>query len=375
MSWEKVKLDDIAKINKGKKHEEIPFSDGVTRYIQIEDLHGGINYRYTNELGVVVNKSDIIIAWDGANAGKVCVGLEGTIGSTLARIRFISNDVNPNYVNRFLSSKFEEIKRQRTGATIPHVNGTALRNIEIPLPPLHIQQHIAEVLDKADALRQKDQLLLQKYDELAQTIFYDMFGDPVKNEKGWEVKKIRELVTEVKYGTSAPATEIGDYPYLRMNNITFGGELNLSDLKRINASDEEYKKYGTRRGDLLFNRTNSKELVGKTTVVDTDEKMIIAGYLIRVRFNKNVLPEFVCSFLNCRHGKMLLQSMCKNIIGMANINAQELQNIEIIQPPILLQELFVRRIKSIKTIKINQNLTLDTSNSLFKGLLQSSFNN
>jgi hypothetical protein len=120
-----------------------------------------------------------------------------------------------------------------------------------------------------------------------------MFGDPVENPMGWENGTIRDIVTEVKYGTSKPADEGGQYPYLRMNNITYEGQLDVSNLKYIDVPEREIEKYIVRKGDVLFNRTNSKELVGKTCVFDLDEPMIIAGYIIRVRTNNRAVPAYI----------------------------------------------------------------------------------
>ena len=126
-----------------------------------------------------------------------------------------------------------------------------------------------------------------------------------------------------------------------MNNITYNGELDLTDTKTIDVPDEELDKCTVRRGDLLFNRTNSKELVGKTCVYNRDEMMVLAGFVVRVRLNDRALPEFVSAFMNTDFSKQMLLGMCKAAIGQANINAQELQNIGIYIPPLQVQKDFV----------------------------------
>ena len=126
-----------------------------------------------------------------------------------------------------------------------------------------------------------------------------------------------------------------------MNNITYDGKLDLSDLKRINIPEQELEKCSVRKGDVLFNRTNSKELVGKTCLYDRDELMVLAGFIIRVRVNSRILPEFLVAYMNLPYTKQLLLSLCKAAIGQANINAQEFQNIPIYQPPVELQERYV----------------------------------
>ncbi|MCR5165548.1 MAG: restriction endonuclease subunit S [Thermoguttaceae bacterium] len=163
------------------------------------------------------------------------------------------------------------------------------------------------------------------------------------NEKKWEVGTIRDIVSEVRYGSSRKAADgnSGQYPYLRMNNITYGGELDLTDTKTIDIPEEELPKCTVKRGDVLFNRTNSKELVGKTCVYNRDEMMVLAGFIVRVRLNERALPEFVSIFMNTDFSKQMLLNMCKTAIGQANINAQELQNIDIYIPPIEVQREFV----------------------------------
>ena len=127
---------------------------------------------------------------------------------------------------------------------------------------------------------------------------------------------------------------------------------NLSSIKYINVSDNEVEKYVVRKGDILFNRTNSKELVGKTCVFKEDIDMIIAGYIIRVRVNEKVNAEYLSAVLNSKYGKNTLFDMCKAIVGQANINAQELQNIKIIIPPIELQNQFAEFVEQVEKQKV-----------------------
>ena len=107
----------------------------------------------------------------------------------------------------------------------------------------------------------------------------------------------------------------------------------MTDTKRIDIPDNELDKCTVRRGDVLFNRTNSKELVGKTCVYNRDEMMVLAGFVIRVRVTERILPEFLSAFLNTDFSKRMLLGMCKAAIGQANINAQEMQDIGIYLPP------------------------------------------
>lgn len=200
-----------------------------------------------------------------------------------------------------------------------------------------------------------------------------MFGDPVKNPKKWEKATIGELTTDVRYGTSKPAVDGGKYPYIRMNNITYNGYLDLENMKYIDVADDEIEKCIVRRGDVLFNRTNSAELIGKTCVFDLDEPMIIAGYIIRVRLNKRVLPIYISSFLNSNYGKNLLKGMAKGAVNQANINAQELKSINIIVPPIELQNEFATFVQQVDKLKFEMRQSLEELEDNFNSLMQKTF--
>ena len=213
---------------------------------------------------------------------------------------------------------------------------------EIPVYDENRQQEIVDRLNRISELIEKRQEQLVQLSELVKSRFIELFGVYPSNPKGWETATIRDIVADVRYGSSRPAVDGGKYPYLRMNNITYGGELDLTDTKRIDIPDNELDKCTVRRGDVLFNRTNSKELVGKTCVYNRDEMMVLAGFVIRVRVTERVLPEFLSAFLNTDFSKQMLLGMCKAAIGQANINAQEMQNIGIYLPPTELQRQFVQ---------------------------------
>ena len=158
-----------------------------------------------------------------------------------------------------------------------------------------------------------------------------------------------------------------------MNNITYGGELDLTDTKRIDVPENELDKCTVRRGDVLFNRTNSKELVGKTCVYNRDEMMVLAGFVIRVRVNELVIPEFLSAFLNTDFSKQMLLNMCKTAIGQANINAQEMQDIGIYVPPIDLQRQFAAFIAQTDQQKLTIQHSLAKLELLKKALMQKYF--
>ena len=185
-----------------------------------------------------------------------------------------------------------------------------------------------------------------------------MFGDPVINPKNWEKVYIGDVVTEVKYGTSRPAIDGGKYAYIRMNNLTYDGHLDLSDIKRIDIPDNEIEKCIVHKGDVLFNRTNSVELVGKTCVFNENEDMVIAGYIIRIRLKPYVLPLFLSSYMNTDVLKKRLREIAKGAVNQANINAQELKAIDMYLPPLDIQNQFADFVKKIDKSKFDVQLLI-----------------
>lgn len=274
------------------------------------------------------------------------------------------------YLYYFLDKYVETLREQSIGGVIKYIKLGNLTEASIPLPPLDEQHKIAAVLDKVSNLIAKRRQQLDKLDELVKSRFIEMFGVYPANPMGWEIGTIRDIVTEVRYGSSRPAVDGGKYPYLRMNNITYGGELDLSDTKRIDIPDNELDKCTVRRGDVLFNRTNSKELVGKTCVYDRDEMMVLAGFVIRIRVKDCILPEFLSAFLNTDFSKQMLLGMCKTAIGQANINAQELQNIGLYLPPVELQRRFIQFKKETDKSKYRQEKCIGFFQCLEKSIRQ-----
>ena len=269
----------------------------------------------------------------------------------------------------------EYLTANSSGSTFKSIKMNQLQKMVFDLPSLEEQDKIVSCLDAAADVIDSRQRQLRTLDTLIKARFVEMFGTYPANEKGWPTGTIRDLVTEVRYGSSRKAAEgeSGKYPYLRMNNITYGGELDLTDTKTIDVPEEELDKCTVHRGDLLFNRTNSKELVGKTCVYNREEMMVLAGFVVRVRLNEKALPEFVSAFMNTDFSKQMLLGMCKAAIGQANINAQELQGIGIYIPPLETQKSFVLFKEKVDKSKFVVQKALNEAQLLFDSLMQKYF--
>ncbi len=305
----------------------------------------------------------------------------GTVNLTQPKSYITGNamcldDVDDNTVEikfLFYAMQSYDFTKVISGSAQPQITREGLGKVEVALYPLDLQKQIVNRLCKVDELIERRRQQLKELDGLVKSRFLELFGAYPENEKGWPIGTIRDVVSEVRYGSSRPAVDGGQYPYLRMNNITYGGELDLSDTKRIDVPDNELEKCTVRRGDVLFNRTNSKELVGKTCVYNRDEMMVLAGFVIRVRVNEKVLPEFLSAFLNTDFSKNMLLVMCKTAIGQANINAQEMQDIGLYLPPIDLQQQFVDFKAQVDKSKLAVQQGLQKLEILKKSLMQQYF--
>lgn len=330
--------------------------EGYVRMLQIRDYSQGdakfIQYVKDTKKLHKCTKDDIMLSRYGY-IGQAFIGLEGAYNVALVKVIKKAEIHTPYLLCYFQSYYFQHFLLSNVGAraTIPGFNKDELENALIRIPEMCEQIEIASKITKVDELIGFHKQQLNVLDTLIKSRFIEMFGDPKLNPRKWDMVTIGDIATDVRYGTSRPATEGGKYPYLRMNNLTYEGHLDLTDLKHIDIPDNEIEKCVVRNGDVLFNRTNSVELVGKTCVYNLDSDMIIAGYIIRVRIDDRVLPVILSSYLNSTVMKEQLRSMAKGAVNQANINAQELRSISIYLPPITLQHEFATFVEQVDKSK------------------------
>ena len=292
-----------------------------------------------------------------------------------------SQQVFSKYVYYYLSGNIHILENGFKGAGLKHISKDYLQNIEIPLPPLATQQKIAKILDKADELRQYNQQLIAKYDALTQSLFLDMFGDPVRNEKGWEVANFSKILSKIESGWSPvcenkPRIDKKEWAVLKLSSVSYG-IYNPKENKRYefevpkNKEDCEVKK-----GDLLFTRKNTYHMVGTSVFVyETEPNLLMPDTVFRLKYLKDKTnPLFLFFLLN--HNKFILeiQSLASGTSGsMPNISKAKLLNKELILPPIALQNQFADRIHLIEIQKQQAQEALAKSQALFQGLLQQAF--
>ena len=293
----RYKLGEICEIVSGStpKTDVAEYWDGTEKWITPAELNDESyiiydSVRKLTELGVKKTgltpfPEGTVILSSRAPIGKVAIaGCEMCCNQGFKNL-ICSDIINNRYLYWFLKGNTAYLNSLGRGATFKEISKQIVASIEINVPSQAEQLAAVEQLEKVTDVIRSRRAQLQKLDELVKARFVEMFGAYPLNPMGWKKGTIRDVVADVRYGSSRPAVDDGKYPYLRMNNITYGGELDLSDVKRIDVPENELEKCTVRRGDVLFNRTNSKELVGKTCVYDRDEMMVLAGFVIRVRVN------------------------------------------------------------------------------------------
>ena len=321
----------------------------------------------------IVPKNSIFVTCIG-NIGKIGVATENLAFNQQINAIIPNENVNLDYLCYAIFANKTRLQDIANAPIVPLLNKSQFSEFELEFDmDINTQTRIVHELNTVSniILKYKQELLL--LDELVRARFVEMFGDPIENQKDWEVVKIRDIVTDVRYGTSKPAVEGGRYPYLRMNNLTVDGGLDLSDLKYIDIPDNEIEKCVVRKGDILFNRTNSIDLIGKTAVFNLLDDMVIAGYIIRIRLNNQILPDVFSQYMNLEVMKKVLRGMAKGAVNQANINAQELQSIKVYIPDMELQKQYVEFKEEIDKSRSRIQKSLEESQELFDSLMQEYF--
>ncbi|MCD8401859.1 restriction endonuclease subunit S [Tenacibaculum finnmarkense] len=340
-------VKDLFSIKKGKKGIQ---SDKGIRYIQIGDLRNDDNLKYglADVKNVLCTKLDVLIAWDGANAGTIGYNLEGILGSTLAKLTPKNNNIDTCYAGRFLQSKFSYLRSNCTGATIPHISRPSLENLKIPLPSLEIQKKIASILDEADKIRQLNKQLIDKYDALTQSLFLEMFGDPVLNPKGWEIFSFKDVI-DIRNGKNQKKVlnKKGKYPIY--------GSGGIMDYADDFISHENSVIIG-RKGNI------NKPILVKEKYWHVDTAFGLNPNLEILDYN---YLYFFCKRYNFeQHNKT---------VTIPSLTKATLLNVKIPIPLLKFQNEFSERVKIIENQKKQAQESLQKSEDLFNSLLQKAF--
>lgn len=343
--WPMVRLGDVVEF---LDHLRKPVASelrgvGEVPYYGANGQQGWIDdYLFDEEL--------VLVAEDGGNFLNPKKGVAYKISGKAwvnnhAHVLRATEIVDIDYVHYVLRNY--DFVKYITGSTRAKLTKSNLKRVGIPLPPLDEQRRIAKILDEVDEALVRVNQSLGDLLLLKQELFTDLFLT-IRRES----TTIGEYLESTQYGTSDKANENVGIPILRMGNVSYNGEIDLSDMKYIELDIKDREKYSLKAGDLLFNRTNSKDLVGKTAVVPAlVGEYTYAGYLIRCRVNDKAVPEYISGFLNSVLGKKILRNTAKAIVGMANINANELKRLPIPKASLDEQQEFASSISRIEVVE------------------------
>ena len=268
-----------------------------------------------------------------------------------------------------------------SGATFAEVSKTQLEKFAIPLPPLAEQQRIAAILNEqmaaVDRARVAAEAQLAAAKELPAAYLRAVFGSP--EAQTWSEVLFSEVCDgDGQYGISEKATiEPIGVPILRMGNI-FEGRLLWDDLKYVSIPEGERLKYLLDKGDLLFNRTNSMELVGKSAVFDGSREAVFASYLVRFRIaTEKADPAYVGAFINSQYGRKFIEANMGRAIGQVNVSASTMRKMPIRLPPLVEQQRIVamlsERTAAVEHVRKALTAQLDAISRLPASLLRRAF--
>ena len=329
--------------------------------------------------------SDILIERSGGSETQP-VGRIGYITDEMAKTDYafanfiqrisLNDEVNAKFVYYCLQQMYEMgitagMQSQTTG--IRNLDWKQYMKILLPKPTLSEQSAIAAILSKVDEAIAAVQGSISAAERLKKSLMQNLLTGRMKPDgtlrteeefyldekfgrvpKGWEVKKVTEVADYVQYGLNQASSEKGKIPMLRMNNIV-KGKMTNAPLVYVELNDSLLQQYKLEKGDILFNRTNSLDLVGKVGVFELDGDYVFASYLIKVKVSKDNNPCFVNYALNSYPIQCSLRSKATPAVSQANINSKSLRNTSIIIPTNKKeQDEIVSRINNVENEIINK---------------------
>ncbi len=294
-------------------------------------------------------------------AAYVPTNMDAGFSNHVTRLRFDLNRVEPQFVTAYLRHLWQRRYFQRNctqWVSQAAFNSEALRQLEVPLPPIAEQRRIVDILNCANGIRRLRREALVRSSQLISTLFVEMFGDPISNAKGWKTYKFHELYAErPNYGTMIkPIAEDTSWLDIRVANIV-GDQLDLTNRKYVELPSKDIKRHTVEDGDLLIARAiGSLSHLGKCVVARPgSERWAFDSHVMRVRLQRDyVVPEYVHAFLNSPGGREIFLKNTRSSAVQFNINTKEFGQISIPVPPIALQRGFVTDVVDVQSIIAEQ---------------------
>lgn len=384
--WEYKKLGEVCDVINGYAFKSSKYTSQGTRIIRITNVQKGYVVDndpkfYSDEdfkdlFQYSLFEGDLVMSLTG-NVGRVGIlqknMLPAALNQRVACLRVKSKKMQLNYLFHLLNSNLFENAAIQSARGIAQLNMSTewLKNYIIPLPPLSTQLAIVSELDKINELIRLKKEQLKDFDNLAQSLFYEMFGDPVENEKGWEAKKLGEI-GEFKNGLNFSKDENGhSIKFLGVSDFQNKKSIASDQLDCISLSECVQEDYLLKTGDIVFVRSNGKkELIGRSVKMYITEPTTYSGFCIRCRItDEKVDKDYIAILLKT---PIIRQFMTNSGRGcnISNLNQKVLNSIPTILPPLPLQRLFAQRIEQIEREKSEVQKSIQDLETLMASRMQ-----
>lgn len=335
-----------------------------------------------NETNVkLVPAGALLLAMYGATVGRLGIlGIEATTNQAVCHIIPDPKTADVRFMFHALSNQVSALIARSVGGAQPNISQGIIKDLELSLPPLHEQRRIAHVLDQAEVLRAKRRAALAQLDSLTQSIFLDLFGDPISNPKGWPKVELGNLLENIDSGWSPKCldrpVENGEWGILKLGAVTWC-EYDPAENKALPYDIDPDPSLEVKVNDLLFARKNTYELVAACALVrKTPPRLMMSDLIFRLRLRSDVEiePAFLHQLLIFPTKRREIQKMAGGSAGsMPNISKGRLQHAIVEQPPISLQREFARRVAAVEKLKAVQRASLAELDALFASLQHRAF--
>lgn len=297
---------------------------------------------------------------------------QACIGRGLAAIR-CGEEIDLKFLLHFLRGNEERIANLGTGSTFKAIKVGTLKELQIPLPPLETQQKIAAILDAADSYRQKTKALISKYDQLAQSLFLDMFGDPVTNPKGWDRCKMSDVCTKVTDGThDTPERLTEGVKFITGKHIRpFVIDFDNSDYVEPEVHEEIYRRCNPELGDVLY--TNIGVNLGTAALNPVEYEFSMKNVALLKPDAAALAGRYLEFCLNSKNMKTEILRIASLGGAQQFLSLKDIRGLIVPVPNLRIQKEFTERVKHVFSQRKVVESSLSKSEDLFNSLLQRAF--
>lgn len=376
-----IRLGDIATYINGYAFKPKDWREKGIPIIRIQNLNDpNKEYNYFDgeiDSKYLVNEGDILISWSASIGVYEWRGQQGVLNQHIFKVDFNKIKIDKKYFKYIVSIALNRALQYMHGSTMKHITKQYFDNILIPVPLFDQQVKIANILDQAQELIDKRKAQIKALDELIQSVFYDMFGDPLINEKEWPRKCINEVVDYLKRGKSPKYV---DYSNIRVINqkCIYWRKFIDSNCKYYNEDfEDKIKDQYLQDKDILINSTGTGTL-GRAVVVNVkeDDKFVVDSHVTLMRVNLYCInPIFIATLFEFNNIQSEIYLKCVN--GSTNqieLSVVKLGDYQVIIPPIELQNQFAEIVARIQKQKELLNKSLVELENNFNSLMERAFN-